>query len=90
MRLYHVKREEQNSSIVILRTFDIKPRWALAAERYVHWQLRDHHFRREWFHVSAKEAIAAIKKAVRHDYSLMASELIPPLAPRGKPKGRSE
>lgn len=39
-------------------------KFALYAERYAHWVLREHHFRNEWFNVGTKVAIDAVDKAV--------------------------
>jgi T5orf172 domain len=51
------------ANISVAKAIKINPRWALAAERYAHWLLRDRHYRNEWFNVSPDEAIAAIETA---------------------------
>lgn len=35
-----------------------------AAERYIHWLLRDRHLKNEWFNVSLEEAEDAVRKAM--------------------------
>lgn len=64
-------------------------RFALYAERYAHWLLRDHHFRNEWFNVEPEAAIDAVNKAVVLDFKRVGR--IPPLLERNNmarfPKG---
>lgn len=43
-------------------------RYALYAERYAHWLLRDRHFRNEWFNVEPDAAIEAVDKAAALDF----------------------
>lgn len=84
-RLKAIVREERNDKIVLVQMFAINARWALSAERYAHWLLRDRHFRHEWFNVSRAEAVAAAKAAVAIDYAQMDRNFIPPIVPRGRP-----
>lgn len=56
---------------------------ALAAERYVHWQLRNHHIRGEWFNVSRRKALAVIRKAFGLLDEVNERHPIPPLDRRG-------
>lgn len=42
-----------------------------AAERYIHWLLRDKHLKNEWFNVSLEEAEDAVRKAL---YTTLAIE----------------
>lgn len=52
--------------------------YALFAERYAHWMLRDHHFRNEWFNVKPEIAIEAVNTAVALNFRTVG--LIPTLA----------
>lgn len=52
----------------VLHRAPVAYRFALNAERYAHWLLRDRHFRNEWFNVSPAEAIETIDKAVAIDF----------------------
>lgn len=58
-------------------------RIALAAERYVHWQLREHHIRGEWFNVSQDLASETIRRALARSSEFVDGEQIPPLDARG-------
>lgn len=51
----------------------------LAVERYVHWKLRERHYRGEWFSVSREEAVAAIEAGISEAGNLHRYEPIPPL-----------
>ncbi|MFG1302126.1 GIY-YIG nuclease family protein [Xanthobacter sp. V3C-3] len=63
-----------------------------AAERYVHWILRDKHLQKEWFNVTQEEAEAAVRQALSpgalkaHDEFSM----IPPVTGRDKNLGHKE
>lgn len=65
---------------------------AQAAERYVHWLLRDKHFQKEWFNVTQEEAEAAVRHALSpgaidaHDEFSM----IPPITGKDKNLGHKE
>lgn len=52
--------------------------FALYAERYAHWLLREHHYRNEWFNVEPSVAIEAADRAVVLDFHRVG--LIPTIA----------
>lgn len=52
----------------VLHRAPISNGFALYAERYAHWLLRDHHYRNEWFNVEPEVAINAANKAVAIDF----------------------
>ncbi|MHC2867935.1 hypothetical protein ACVIYH_009068 [Bradyrhizobium diazoefficiens] len=64
----------------IIHIAPIAYRYALYAERYAHWLLRDAHYRNEWFNVEPAAAIDAANKAVALDFKRMG--LIPALLDR--------
>lgn len=57
---------------------------ALAAERYVQWQLREHHIRSEWFNVPLEKAVEAVKRGLGVLDQLDGYDPIPPLDPPGR------
>jgi hypothetical protein len=64
----------------IAHTVPVPYKYALYAERYAHWLLRDHHYRNEWFNVDLEKAVEAVTKAVSLDFKRMG--LIPTLLDR--------
>jgi hypothetical protein len=70
----------------VLEALPVPGGWALAAERYAHWLLREHHLRGEWFNVSITQARAAISAAAQRDYDAMVRQqyLIPPAVVPGQ------
>jgi len=54
-------------------------RIALTAERYVHWQLREHHIRGEWFNVTQETAAKAIEAALAKSAEFDPEQRIPSL-----------
>jgi Meiotically up-regulated gene 113 len=83
-RVYPINRQS-NTNAALVGQVPVSPGRALHAERYAHWLLRDHHYRAEWFNVSAAEALKAIETAAKYDWSEMADGyiLIPPVNKRG-------
>ncbi|WP_375048917.1 GIY-YIG nuclease family protein [Bradyrhizobium sp. 8-10B] len=55
----------------ILHKVPVAYRYALNAERYAHWLLRDHHFRNEWFSVEPSAAIDAVNKAAALNFKVV-------------------
>lgn len=67
---------------IMLGEWPVGARRAINVERYVHWLLRDRHFRGEWFNVSLDEVEVAVAKAIASPVQCM--DEIPPLDIRGK------
>lgn len=80
-RLDAFRREGRE--VVLTGTWPVGARIALAVERYVHWQLRDHHIRSEWFNVPRQKVLAAIRKAMSRLDQIDGSNPIPALDPHG-------
>lgn len=85
-RLNGVQRAS-NKVICVTGQWPVGKRIALAVERHIHWQLRDRHFKGEWFNVHLAEATAAIERALSLQAQFDHRELIPPLQQRGLPGG---
>lgn len=84
-RLDAFRREGRE--VILTGTWPVGARIALAVERYVHWQLREHHIRSEWFNVPRPKVLAAIRKALNHVDQIDGSNPIPALDAHGtKPK----
>lgn len=72
---------EGHQGVFLAGQWPVGARIVQAAERYVHWLLRDRHLKNEWFNVTRDEAEDAVQKAMRPDIiaSLDRYDLIPPL-----------
>src|SRR5438309_142284 len=81
-RLRQLSARFQVGKAAVIKTFPVNPKWALAAERYAHWLLRDRHLQNEWFNVPSSEAIVAAETAVQFDFEGL--HLIPPVTVRAK------
>lgn len=62
-RMKAIQRETAGT-VTLLGEWPVGAAKALATERYVHWLLREHHFRGEWFNVSQERAALAINAAL--------------------------
>lgn len=86
----HVRNGHAN--IFMVGAWPVGAAIAQAAERYVHWALREYHLKNEWFNVTQAEAEAAVFRALSpgilesHDrYSM-----IPPATGKNKSLGYKE
>ncbi|MGR7993893.1 GIY-YIG nuclease family protein [Xanthobacter sp. ZOL 2024] len=81
-----------HAGIFMVGAWPVGARIAQAAERYVHWLLRDKHLQKEWFNVTQEEAEAAVRHALSpgaleaHDNFSM----VPPITGKNKDLGYKE
>lgn len=55
---------EGHMGVFLAGQWPVGARIVHAAERYVHWLLRDRHLKNEWFNVTREEAEEAVRKAM--------------------------
>lgn len=55
---------ESGKKVIVTGNWPVGSGIALAVERYVHWLLREKHFRGEWFNASEEEVLAAVDRAL--------------------------
>lgn len=80
-RLDDFRREGRE--VVVVGTWPLGRSIALATERYVHWQLRQHHIRGEWFNVPRPDVLAAIHQALNRANEIDGRNPIPALDRHG-------
>lgn len=56
--------KDRNCSVVIVGEWPMGHSRAEAAERYIHWLIRDKHIANEWFDIKKDEALSVITKAL--------------------------
>lgn len=72
---------EGHQGVFLAGQWPVGARIVQAAERYVHWLLRDRHLKNEWFNVTREEAEDAVRRAMTPEVlnSLDRYDMIPPL-----------
>lgn len=83
VRLKAIQREVKGY-IVVTGQWPIGRRLALAVERYVHWQLRHHHIRGEWFNQPPAAIVSVIEASIARQGQMDPDKPIPPLDARGR------
>ena len=76
--------KESGQKVFLAGEWPIDTRIAPAAERYVHWQLREHHIRREWFNVSQEIAVQTIQAALAKSTEFSEWDRVPALTGAGR------
>lgn len=76
--------KKEGRHVIVTGTWPVGRAIALATERYVHWVLRDHHFRGEWFSAPMETVVAAVEQALANGAYMDRYSTVPPV---GQPHG---
>lgn len=86
------QKRRGHAEIYVVGSWPVGTSIAMAAERFVHWKLRDKHHKNEWFNVTFEEAKAAIELALSPGHIGLHDpyDMIPPVTGVDKGLGRFE